>query len=119
MGFNLGDTAYLVTDNFKFEKNSFNRKVIVQNVLIQSITRYLDGRVEYKFSKDMPFLTSCHDNDKLFKTIEEAETYAEELREKYKKEDEERRAKRQQKEHDDADEYHEQQEAGPASLMHS
>jgi len=102
MGFNLGDTAYLVTDNFKIEKNSFNRKVIVQNVLIQSITRYLDGRVEYKFNKDMPFLTSCHDNDKLFKTREDAETYAEELREKYKKEDEERRAKRQQKEHDDA-----------------
>lgn len=102
MGFNLGDTAYLVTDMFKIENNSYNRKVIIQNVLIQSITHYLDGRVEYKFNKDMPFLTSCRDNEKLFKTRAEAETYAEELIEKYKKEDEERRAKRQQKEHDDA-----------------
>lgn len=102
MGFNLGDTAYLVTDTFRTEKNSFNRKIIVQNVLIQSITHYLDGRTEYKFNKGMPFLTSCRDNEKLFETREEAETYAEELREKYKKEDEARRAKRQQKEHDDA-----------------
>ena len=93
--FNLGDKAYLVTTRLTVNGNSTDIKVSIENVEINAITEYTDKPTQYRFYKyGFPFLSSVQQDEALFKTAEEAETYAKKLKTKYDKERKEREEKR-------------------------